>query len=255
MKIVISGKGGSGKSTILALFARQYANLGKRVLVVDTDESNIGLNRLLGMDAPPDLMEFFGGKKNVTEKIMGSLSDHTSLSFFQNVTSTNDLPYEYVTEKGMIRLVSIGKIHSFGEGCACPMGVLTRQFLSGLHLQKDEIVLTDTEAGIEHFGRGVEEGADLVIMILDPSYESVLLAEKVANMGEFNTPLYYILNKTDFATGSRLRDSVRYPEKIIGEIPQIPAIISAGLDGRIIDSSLPEITQIMDRLSVLKIAS
>ena len=255
MKIVISGKGGSGKSTILALFARQYANQGKRVLVVDTDESNTGLNQQLGMDTPPDLMEYFGGKKKVTDKIMSSLSDHTSVNFFQNNTSTSDIPVEYVTENGRIKLVSIGKIHSFGEGCACPMGVLARQFLSGLHLQKDEIVLTDTEAGIEHFGRGIEEGADLIIMILDPSYESVLLADKVADMTEIRPPLYYILNKTDLALGSGLRERITHPEKIIGEIPHIPAIISAGLDGRVIDIGLPEIVQIMDHLSELRIES
>jgi CO dehydrogenase maturation factor len=254
MKIVLSGKGGSGKSTITALLAEQYAKLGKRVLVVDTDESNIGLHRLLGMEAPLDLMEYLGGKKKVTKKIMDSLQESSPVRFFQSIFTTQDLPEGYVEEHEGIRLIAIGKIHSFGEGCACPMGVLAKQLLSGLHLQGDEIVLTDTEAGIEHFGRGIEEGADLVLMVLDPSYESVLLTNAISKMSELRS-LYYILNKTSPEISARLREGLTYPERIIGEIPLVSSILSAGLDGRPMEDCPSEIKEIIQRIPGLKIVS
>jgi len=77
MKMVICGKGGSGKSTIIALLARHYAQSGRRVLVIDTDESNAGLHRLLGIDAPKDLMEFFGGKKTMMATLRDSRENNT----------------------------------------------------------------------------------------------------------------------------------------------------------------------------------
>ena len=65
MKIMICGKGGSGKSTITVLLAKALNKNGKKVVVVDTDESNLCLNRLLGVPAPEVLMDLMGGRKGV----------------------------------------------------------------------------------------------------------------------------------------------------------------------------------------------
>lgn len=255
MKIVVCGKGGSGKSTILTLLARQYVKEEKNILVIDTDESNSGLHRLLDMDAPSDLIDLLGGKKYVTEKIMGSLPDLSDVTFFRQPIQVDTLPPGYVSRKDSLRLISIGKIHSFGEGCACPMGFVAKQFLSGLDIRKDEIVLIDTEAGIEHFGRGIEEGADLVLVILDPSYESVLLAGKITGMTGIRPDVFYLLNKTDYNTSSRLRRLIAHPERILGELPLIPAITSAGLEGETMDGFPPEMLTIKNRIEDITVAS
>jgi CO dehydrogenase maturation factor len=68
MKILICGKGGCGKSTVVALLAKELAMRENRVLVIDSDESNIGLAQRLGMDKPADFMNYFGGKKILFEK-------------------------------------------------------------------------------------------------------------------------------------------------------------------------------------------
>lgn len=65
MKLVVCGKGGSGKSTVSALMAREMAARGEKVLVVDTDESNFGLYKQLGLPQPRDFMESFGGKRGL----------------------------------------------------------------------------------------------------------------------------------------------------------------------------------------------
>lgn len=233
MKIAICGKGGSGKSTLVALLAREYARRNRPVLVVDTDESNLGLHRLLGTDAPPDLMNYFGGKKTVGEMIMAAMRDNASTNLIEEAWTLDGLPKDYVTEDHGVRLVSIGKINDAGEGCACPMGMLARQFLKSLRLGDNDVVIADTEAGIEHFGRGIDQEADVILMVLDPSFESLRLAEKITGMARgIGVPLYYVLNRADPVMASRMREGVADPSRIICEIPQESGILEAGLGGQ-----------------------
>jgi CO dehydrogenase maturation factor len=249
MKIAICGKGGSGKSTVAALLAREYARRNRAVLVVDTDESNLGLHRLLGTDAPPDLMGYFGGKRAVTEKIMAAMPDPSSVDLVGETWSIEGIPRDYVASENGVRLVTVGKIHDAGEGCACPMGMLARQFLNHLDLGDDDVVIADTEAGIEHFGRSVDREADVILMVVDPSYESLRLAEKVAGMaGQLDSPLCYVLNKTDPVSAARLREGLGDRSRIVCEIPQDAGILAAGLDGRALDRSHPAIAALADRL-------
>ena len=162
MKISVCGKGGSGKSTIATLLANEARARGYRVLVVDSDESNSGLFRMLGFKQPPvPLMEFLGGKKGLKEKMSQP-----------SVLAEPDIPIDSIPQQNLVKkngllLVSIGKILQSLEGCACPMGVLSREFLKKLRLKEDELVIVDMEAGIEHFGRGVEASLDSVLIVVE----------------------------------------------------------------------------------------
>ena len=230
MKIAICGKGGSGKSTLTALLAREYARRNRPVLVVDTDESNLGLHRLLGTDAPPDLMNYFGGKKAMGAKIMAAMPDFASIHLIEEVWT-------------------LGKIHDAGEGCACPMGMLATQFLKYLHLGDNDVVIADTEAGIEHFGRGIDQEADVILMVLDPSFESLRLAEKITGMaGNIGVPLYYVLNKADPAMTARMREGIADPSRIICEIPLDHGILAAGLGGQALTGGHPAIGLLVEVL-------
>jgi len=187
MKICVCGKGGSGKSTVVALLAAEFQRRGKRVLVVDCDESNAGLYWMLGLDAPPSpLMELAGGKKSVQRTLRAALSANGDYQeapvLAREHLRVGDLPSDYVRGDGNIRLVSIGKIHQTLEGCACPMGVLSREFLKKLRIGHDEVVLVDMEAGVEHFGRGVDTSIDVVLAVVEPSLESVSLAERIRDL-------------------------------------------------------------------------
>jgi len=241
MKILICGKGGSGKSTLASLLSFEFISMGRKVILVDTDESNIGLHRLIGAEAPIDIMESIGGKKSFIEK----LKENREVRIFENSFTLDSFEEEYVKTADGIRLVSIGKIHDFGEGCACPMGILAKQFISGLSVCDDEIVIVDTEAGIEHFGRGVEEGIDAIIMVIDPSYESLLLSEQVAGMVEHkDIPLYYVLNKVDDGTSTRIRKRLSELAPILGELPQDPDILMSGLEGQGLGKGHPRVAAI-----------
>lgn len=209
MRIAVCGNGGSGKSTVSALLAKQMAKT-KNVLVLDIDESNYGLHSQLGMAAPRDLMEYFGGKKGFKEKQkVPKTTQFRGLSategapnqqsrFFKERWSLSDLPSEFVEEKDGFRLMAVGKIHDFGEGCACPMGVLTREFLENLDLGMDDVVIVHTEAGTEHFGRGVDKDFDLILVVIDPSYESLKLSKKFEEFGsQCGCKVYFVLNKVE----------------------------------------------------------
>jgi CO dehydrogenase maturation factor len=190
-RISICGKGGSGKSTLVSLMAIAAQSKGLRTLVVDSDESNSGLFRMLGLDKPPTpLMALVGGKEGIKEKM-----DKPFLLSESELT-LDQIPYPYVNEKNGIRLLSIGKIHQALEGCACPMGVLSREFLKKLRLGQNEIAIVDMEAGIEHFGRGIDNSIDAVLVVVEPSFESIALAEKIKDLASgINKQLWAVVNK------------------------------------------------------------
>lgn len=249
MKLVMCGKGGSGKSTIAALLAKSLVKNGSSVLVIDTDESNFGLHRQLGVGLPPDFTDYFGGKKLVLEKIMQAGPNWESVSFFEDEWGLADIPPAYYLEKDGVKLISIGKIHEVGEGCACPMGMLVKQFIGNLRLNPDEVVITDTEAGIEHFGRGIEENADAILMVIDPSYESIKLSEKVAELsGSIGKPVYFILNKVDESNEQFMRETIGDLHTVIAAIPADASLLLAGLRGEEIMTENTEIKQLWQTL-------
>ena len=242
MKLILCGKGGCGKSTLATLLARSYAADGKQVLVVDSDESNFGLHRQLGLPLPEDFTHYFGHKK-------GIYADGAA-DVFEGGWHLSDLPEDYCSVDGNIRLMAIGKIHDAGEGCACAMGSLNRIFLEHLALDENEVCIVDTEAGVEHFGRGVDKFADAIVMVADPSYESIRLTDKITEMAEdFEKPVYIVLNKVDDDQEAMMRESIKNRDKIIAALPADKAILSAGLKGDALTVDLPEVETVKNALA------
>ncbi len=234
-KLLVSGRGGSGKSTLVALLARRLGEEGK-VLVVDADESNLGLGAMLGI-APPEktLMDYLGGKPAVREKLRAVLRSEGSerVELFPEKLALDALHPECVRWDGNVALVQVGKIEHTMEGCACPMGVVARAFVKSLELKEKEWVLVDTEAGVEHFGRGVLEGVEGVLMVVDPSRDAVVLAAKAARLArEAGKEFGVVLNRVEAGTEPVLREMVAaevIPVK--AALPYSPAVALASLSG------------------------
>jgi CO dehydrogenase maturation factor len=243
MKILVCGKGGCGKSTIVALLAKEMARRKNKVLVIDSDESNIGLHSRLGMEKPTDFMNYFGGKKLLFEKTKE----------MKNKWRLDNLPEDYLTEKGNIQLLSMGKIYQFGEGCACPINALSSKFLEVLNLGNGEILIADTDAGIEHFGRGVEKGVDIILIIVDPSQESILLANKISELGQqIDKPVYYVLNRvSDQETQDFLTNAIG-KKRVLAIIPENKEIFISGLTGSEFNMEVGGIKEIADMLESKK---
>lgn len=259
MKVSVCGKGGSGKSTVVALLAAELQTRKYRVLVVDSDESNSGLYRMMGLPGPVQpLLELVGGKKNVQRAMRAQFStgeDEPEMTVLSRPeVHTRDLPEEYIVEKNGRRLVAIGKIHQSLEGCACPMGVLNREFLKKLRLEPDEIALVDMEAGIEHFGRGVDTSIDTVVTVVEASLESVELAEKVQRLAveagaNFAGAILNKLSSDELA--SNLSAELRARGiSLLAMIPYHEQIAQANMAGAALDSAMPgtEVAAAVDAL-------
>ena len=259
MKISVCGKGGAGKSTIVTLLANEFRARGYLVLVVDSDESNSGLYRMLGFDHPPiPLMELVGGKKGLQERMAVKFSSGESEPkmevLAQDRILVKDIPPQHIKESDGLRLVNIGKILHSLEGCACPMGVLSREFLRKVYLGADEVAIVDMEAGVEHFGRGIETSIDKVLAVVEPSFESLELALKVkqlaAGAGVKNT--WAILNKiTSDEIAMRLKDELaRRGMEVIGIVHHDSQVFEACLDGRKVDGGVvsEEVKKVADTL-------
>jgi CO dehydrogenase maturation factor len=253
-KIAVCGKGGSGKSTIVTFLAHGLRDRGHRVLVVDSDESNPGLYRMLGLEKRPEpLLELVGGKKKVFQAFSES-SESSKSVLTQEEIRTSDLPSQYVVERDGTRLVCIGKILQSLEGCACPMGALSREFLKRLSLQEDEMAVVDMEAGIEHFGRGVETSIDSVLIVTEPSFDSLELAEKINSLAaEVGVErVWTVLNKIGSKEiALRLREDLEERGiSVIGSIGYEPEIFLSGLEGRPVrrDRLATDIWTILDQL-------
>jgi CO dehydrogenase maturation factor len=252
MKISVCGKGGSGKSTMVALLANVAQKKGYRVLVVDADESNSGLFRMLGLAGPPTpLMDLVGGKESLKAK-MGNAN-----ILSESHIVTDDIPNECLLQRNRIKFVAIGKILQSLEGCACPMGVLSREFLKKLTLQDDELVIVDMEAGVEHFGRGVDTSIDSVLIVIEPPLESINVGQKIhelaIGMGVKN--VWGIINKSpSLDVVIRLKKELRARNiDIAGVINFDSGIFYSSMEGvipdrgssviaaeRILDTILPE---------------
>lgn len=234
-KVIVSGRGGSGKSTLVALMAKRLAERGP-VLVVDADESNLGLGAMLGLEPPGQtILENLGGKPAVRENLLASLrgGDGERVEIFADGLAIDSLPPEASRKKGHLTFVRVGKIDHSMEGCACPMGAVARAFLKKLTVGDDEWVLVDTEAGVEHFGRGILEGADCVVFIVEPSHEGAILADKASRLaGEVGKPFYAVLNKVDDDTEPVLRSRLSKNDLVVlGVIPYDQRIARANLEG------------------------
>jgi CO dehydrogenase maturation factor len=244
MKIIICGKGGSGKSTVAASLAKNLQSAGYRVLVVDTDESNFGLSVQLGLKDPQELMEQIGGKRAVQNKMGRIQPSGEKAPVFSDMWHIGDIPAECISGKDNLYLLQIGKVKHFGEGCACPMGVLSKDFLSHLVLDPNDVAIIDTEAGVEHLGRGVAASADLIFGVIDPSYESIRLSEKITAMAqEAKKPVYFILNKMDEAFVAKIMPKIG-KEHVLGAIPFSRAAQEKGLTGEPLDFPLPGMADI-----------
>lgn len=234
-KIAVCGKGGVGKSTIVVLIANVLRSKGYGVLVLDTDESNPGLFRLFGFDKEPKplitlLSRFSSDERNADSEWLQR----------DNITIPN-IPTEYILNRDGLKFLMVGKIQDPFQGCACSMADMTRVLMGKLLVSDKEIVLVDMEAGIESFGRGVERNVDTVLVIVEPSFESMVLAEKIGYMAEGMgiVRVKAILNKVPSEkVKQRMTEELNKRNvKSIGTVYFDPQLNEAGFEGTVLGDS------------------
>jgi CO dehydrogenase maturation factor len=174
MKIAVSGKGGVGKTTISGTIAMILAGGGKRVLAVDSDPS-MNLHSALGLENPTPVSEL---KELIAERTV------LEGGAFKLNPKVDDIPERYASKSGNLSLLVMGTVEKGGSGCICPEAAFLKALLRYLVLKKDEFLILDTEAGIEHLGRNIAAKFDLMIVVCEPSEKAVDTARRVHKLSK-----------------------------------------------------------------------
>jgi CO dehydrogenase maturation factor len=230
MKIAVSGKGGVGKTTFSALMIRTLNEQGKHVLAIDADP-DANLAAALGIPDAENIVPIAEMKELVferTEAKPGSMG-----GFFKLNPKVDDLPDALSAKLDNIKLMRLGGVKKGGSGCICPESTLLRALMTHIVLARDEVVVMDMEAGIEHLGRATASAVDRLIVVVEPGRRSMDTAGHIRKLAS------EIGLKNIVLVGNKVRspkDEAFLKEHLkdfefLGFIPYDEALIEADLDG------------------------
>ena len=232
MKIAISGKGGVGKSTFAAALALTLAKNGGRVLALDADpDANLAAALGITREQQKTIIPI-SRRMELIEERTGAKVNRYGMVFKMN-PEVSDIAEQFAFTRNGVTLLVLGAIKKGGGGCACPESTFIRALVSDLVLYKNETLIMDMEAGIEHLGRGTAKGVDIMIVVVEPGQRSIDCADTVIRMaGEIGIrKLGFVLNKV---TGAQDEEFIRKSlpgQEILTVIPYSDAIRSADRDG------------------------
>jgi len=180
MKMAISGKGGVGKTTVAAFFIKALAEDGFRVLAIDADP-DANLAHALGLGSNVSITPISQMKELIEERTETKLGGFGG--FFKLNPKVDDLPDSLglkVTEN--VRLLVMGGVKKGGSGCVCPESTLLKNLVMHIVLQRNEAVVMDMEAGLEHLGRGTAGAVDLLLVVVEPGKRSIDTAREIKRL-------------------------------------------------------------------------
>jgi len=170
MKLAVSGKGGVGKTTFSALLARSLNEQGRRVLAIDADP-DANLAAAIGI-ADADRITPISEMKEMIYERTGAQPGSIG-GFFKLNPRVDDLPDALSARLENIKLMRLGGVQKGGMGCICPESALLRALVHHIVLGRDEVVIMDMEAGIEHLGRATAKAVDRLIVVVEPGRRSI----------------------------------------------------------------------------------
>ena len=170
MKVAITGKGGVGKTTFASTLARLYADEGRTVLAADVDpDANLGLALGLSQEEVDEIVPISRMRSLVEERTGANAAN----KFFKLNPYVADIPDTFSKDINGVKLLVMGTVDLGGSGCVCPEHVMLKAVLSNLTYRKNDVVIMDMEAGLEHLGRGTAANMDQFIVVIEPGARSV----------------------------------------------------------------------------------
>ncbi len=256
LKIAIGGKGGVGKTTVTALLARCLArDENNKVIAIDADPvANLAAGLGIPEDQPitpiSELSDLIAERTGAQPGTMGG--------FFTLNPKVDDIPERFSLEKDGVRLLVMGTVKSGGSGCICPESTILKALMNHLVLYRDDVVVMDMEAGVEHLGRATSSSVDALIVVVNPGARSRLAAEKIRKLGrDIGITNFFVLGNRikDEEDKKLIRESLSDFE-ILGFLYENADIVASDRAGvrafDDIDSAPQELFDIVDSLTAMK---
>jgi len=218
---------------VAALLCMAYERAGKDVIALDGD-SNPNLAHYLGVDSPEKIVPLAEMEELVRERT-GARKGAYGMYFKMN-PRVDDFPERFCTRVGRIRLLTMGAVSRGGGGCACPEYVLLKNLVAHLLLNRNETLVMDMEAGLEHLGRGVTESVDVLLVVLNPDRVSILTGDRIKRLaGDIGVKrIVGVANRVE-SKGEEEYIRAHTSLEVVGSLPFSRRLVSAFTDGGALD--------------------
>lgn len=179
MKIAVSGKGGVGKTLLAGGLAYGFAQRGLKTMAIDADSSpNLGLTLGLSPEQTRKIIPISENKELVDSKTSTGYSGVYNLNF-----TVDDIVKQYAVPTPLgVNLIVMGTVQSMGAGCMCAPNAVIRALMRHLVVERNEAVVLDLEAGVEHIGRGTARQVDALLIVADSNLKSLEIAKHIHDM-------------------------------------------------------------------------
>ncbi|MFW2367916.1 MAG: AAA family ATPase [Desulforhopalus sp.] len=232
LKIAIGGKGGVGKTTVTSLLARCLAaDKSNKVIAIDADPvANLAAGLGIPEDVPitpiSELTDLIAERTGATPGTMGG--------FFTLNPKVDDIPDRFSLTKDDVKLLVMGTVQSGGSGCICPESTILKALMNHLVLVRDDIVIMDMEAGVEHLGRATSASVDALVIVVNPGARSRAAADKIRKLGaDIGIKRILVLaNRVNGPDDEKLITDSLSDFEILGFLPEQEEIVSSDRDGR-----------------------
>ncbi len=219
MKIAIAGKGGVGKTTVAGTLARMLADDGYKVMAIDAD-ADANLASALGCkpEVAREITPIAEMKDFIRERT--GAGEGYGVMFKLN-PKVDDIPDKFSRDVEGVKFLVMGSLDTGGAGCLCPENVVLRRFLDEVLEYREETVILDMEAGLEHLGRGTARAVDVLVIVVEPGRRSIETARSIVKLASDLgvESIRLLMNKVvDDADAELLKES--FPaDQILGYAP------------------------------------